>query len=91
MWLKRYDLRIFLFLALVATLFSQAELLINFSRGQHEEHFSKIILNLDQWFRRWSFKIFLIYSSGGPFVQGGRTISAISVKGIMRNNSVKSF
>ena len=33
-------------------------------------------------------KIFLIYSSGGPFIQW---TSAIMVEGIMRNNSVKSF
>ena len=30
----------------------------------------EIILNLDQWFKRRSLlKIFLIWSSGGPFVQ----------------------
>ena len=45
-------------------LFSQAEpsaQLLNFGRGQHEDHFCKIILNLDQWFRRFYLKIFLIY------------------------------
>ena len=26
--------------------------LCNFGRGHHKEHFCKIILNLDQWFRR---------------------------------------
>ena len=30
--------------------------------------------------------IFLILSSGGPFVQRGRTISAILIEGIKRNN-----
>ena len=44
LWLKRYDLKLFLFSALVAML----NILINFSRGSHEEHFCEIILNLDQ-------------------------------------------
>ena len=35
--------------------------------------------------------IFLIWSSGGPFVQRSGTICAIFVKGIMRNNSEKLF
>ena len=51
----------------------------------------EIILILDQWFRRCLFKIFLIWSSGGPFVQRSRTICAILVDGIKRNNSVKLF
>ena len=35
--------------------------LCNFGRGHHEEHFCKIILNLDQWFRgRRHLKTFLI-------------------------------
>ena len=49
-------------------------------------------MNLDQWFRRWCLlKIFLIWSSGSPFVQQMGTISAIFEEGIMRNNSVKYF
>ena len=36
-------------------------------------------------------KIFLIWSSGGPFVQRSGTICAILVEGIMRYNSVKLF
>ena len=49
----------------------------------------EIILNLDQWFRRKCvFKIFLIWSSGSPFVQWRGTICAILVEGIKRNNSV---
>ena len=52
--------------------------LCNFGRGYYEEQFWEIILNLDQWFRRRCLiKIFLIWSSGGPFVQRGRTICAI--------------
>ena len=66
--------------------------LCNFGRRYHEEQFCEIILNLDQWFkRRCCLKTFLIWSSGGPFVQGSRTICAILVEGIMRNNSVKLF
>ena len=37
---------------------SQA-VLINFGRGQHEEHSCKIILNLDQWFSRCHLKDFV--------------------------------
>ena len=33
--------------------------LCNFGRGYHEEKFCKIILNLDQWFRRCLLKDFL--------------------------------
>ena len=38
-----------------------------------------------------SFKRFLIWSSGGPFVQWIGTICSILIKGIMLNNSVKLF
>ena len=52
----------------------------------------EIILNLDQWFRRrCPLKIFLIWSSGGPFVQCSRIICAILVEGIMTNNSMNLF
>ena len=62
----------------------------NFGRGYYEEQFCEIILNLDQWFRRKCLlNIFLIWSSGCPFVQQGKTICAILVEGIMRNNSAK--
>ena len=74
--------------------FCSAELnhLCNFGRKHHEEQFCEIILNLDQWFkRRCCLKIFLIWSSGCPFVQRSGTICAILVEGIMRNNSVKLF
>ena len=65
----------------------------NFGRGYQEEQFYEIILNLDEWFkRRCLLKIFLIWSSEGPFVQQSRTICAILVEGIfMRNNSVNLF
>ena len=58
--------------------------LCNFGRGYHEEQFCEIILNLDQWFRRRCLlKIYLIWSSGGLFVQQSRTICAILVEGSM--------
>ena len=42
--------------------------------------------------RRCRLKIFLIWSSGGPFVQRRKTICAIWVEGqVKRNNSVKLF
>ena len=43
--------------------------LCNFGRVHHEEQFCEIILNLDQWLRRCSLNIFLIWGSGGPFVR----------------------
>ena len=66
--------------------------LCNFGRGYYEEQFYEIILNLDQRFRRRCLlKIFLIWSSGGRFVQGSRTICVILVEGNMRSNSMKLF
>ena len=65
--------------------------LCNFGIGYQEEQFCKIILNLDQWLWRFLLKIFLIWSSCSPFSQRSRIICAISVEGIMRNNSVNIF
>ena len=63
--------------------------LCNFGRRHQEEQSCEIILNLDQWFRRkCHLEVFLIWSSGSPFVQQSITICAIFVKGNMRNNSV---
>ena len=53
----------------MAPLFGGADHLCNFGRRHYEIKFCEIILNLDQWFRRCLLKIFLIWSSGGPFVQ----------------------
>ena len=39
--------------------------------------------------KEMSLKTFLIQSSGSPFVQQNRTICAILVEGIMRNNLLK--
>ena len=74
--------------------FCYAELnhLCNFGRGYQEEQYCEIILNLEQCFRRRCvLKILLIWSSGSPYVQRSRTINAILVESIMRNNSVKLF
>ena len=66
--------------------------LCNIGRRHHEVQSCEIILNLDQWFRRkCRLKVFLIWSSGSPFVQGSITICAILAEGIQRNNSVKLF
>ena len=66
--------------------------LCNFGRRHHEEQLCANILNLDQWFRRrCRLNIFLIWSSGDPFVQQSGIICANLVEGIMRNNSVNLF
>ena len=49
----------------------------NFDRRHHEEQFCEIILNLDQMFSRR----FLIWSSGGHFIQQSRTNCAVFGKG----------
>ena len=52
--------------------------LCNIGRRHHEGQPCEIILNLDQWFRRkCCLKVFLIWSSGSPFVQRSVTIFAI--------------
>ena len=67
--------------------------LCNGGRRYHEKQFFDIILNLDQWFRRkCHLKVFLIWSSGSPFVRWSVTIFVqFNVEGIMTNNSVKLF
>ena len=65
-------------------MFSGAE-----SIGYQEEQFFEIIFNLDQ--RRCRLKIFLIWNSGGPFVQWSGILCAILVEGIMKNNSMIYF
>ena len=44
----------------ICFMFSSGGHVINFGRGHHEEHFCKIILNLNHWLRRCHFKTFLI-------------------------------
>ena len=67
--------------------------LCNIWRIHHAKLFCKIILNLDQWFRRKSgLKVFLIWSlSGSPCVQRSINMCAIFVRGIKRNKFVKLF
>ena len=44
--------------------------LCNIGKEYYEEQICEITLNLDEWLRRkCRLKIFLIYSSGSPFVQ----------------------
>ena len=62
----------------------------SFDREYYEDQFGEIFLNMDQWFRCLS-KIFLICSSGGPFVQWSLIICEIFVEGIKRNDSVFFF
>ena len=66
--------------------------LCNNGRRHHEEQPREIILNFDQCFRRkCHLKVFLIWSSGSPFIQQSITTCAILVECIKRNNSVKLF
>ena len=83
--------RHFLSRPLAAPLFVGAEPFVQFGRRHHEEQFCKTILNLDQWSRRCRLKIFLIWSSGSPFVKQSGIILAFLGEGIKRINSVKLF
>ena len=65
--------------------------LCNFGRGHYEERSCEFILNLCQRFRKMSFKIFLIWSSGGPPVQWSGSNYAILKQGIMGNIHVKLY
>ena len=57
--------------------------LCNIGRRHHEEQPCEIILDLDKCFRRkCCLKVFLIWSSGSPFVQRSVSICAILVEGI---------
>ena len=82
-------LRVFLFLALAAILFSGAEPFWHFGKGSSKEHSCKIILFSAHWpRRRCHLKGFSIFSFEGHFVQRNRTILAILVEGHPRNISV---
>ena len=64
---RRCCLKVFLFLALVAILFSRAKVFSNFGIGK--EHFCEIILKSGhKCRRRCRLKVFSILSSGGHFV-----------------------
>ena len=54
----RFHLKILLFLTLVAKMIQQGEnLLCYFGRGQYDEHFFEIILNLDPWLKRLALQL----------------------------------
>ena len=64
---------IFLFLALVAILFSGANLYVNFGRGHHQKHLCGIILNRNRCLRIEDISIFssdgdLFNTAEEPFV-----------------------
>ena len=98
-WFRRCHLKTFLiwssggpFVQRSAFCSAERNHLCFFGSGHYEEQFCKIILNLGQWFTsRCHFKIFLIWSSGSPFVQPRGTIYALLVEGIKMNSSVKLF
>ena len=71
-WLrKRCRLKVFLFSALAA----MQNLLCNFGNGHYDEPFRKINFEFGPVVQEeMPFKIFLIYSSGRPFVWWGRTL-----------------
>ena len=74
----------------MAPLFNGVEPFVQFELSTHEEHFCEINLNLDQWFRRCVVQRHFL-SRALAFVRLSRTICAILVDGIVRNNSVKLF
>ena len=66
--------------------------LSNFNRGSPKKLFREIILKLGHWPTVTCYlKVFLFFSSGGPFVQQSRTILAVLIEGHPRNRSVKLF
>ena len=66
--------------------FCSAELnhLCIIGRRHHEEQFCEIILNLNQWFRKMSFKVISYLALWWPLLQRSGTICAILVEGIMQ-------
>ena len=62
--------------------------LCNIGRSHHEEQSCEINFNVQLLRRKCRLKVFLIWSSGSPFVEHSVTICAILVEGIKRNNSV---
>ena len=80
-WFRSCRLKDFLSGALAALLFSGAKPFMQFEWRYHGEHSCEVIWSLDQWFRRrCHLKIFLIWSSGGPFVQWSGTILVEGIK-----------
>ena len=60
----------------------------NFGKQCYKKQFCELIFNLDKWLRRkCHLKMSLSYSSDSPSVQQSKTICAILVSSVMRNNS----
>ena len=83
--------KIFLFLALVAMLFSQASLLINLCRDQHEDHFCGIIFDFGSVVQDISFEDIYYLELCQSLFWRSKTICVILVEGIKRNIFVKLF
>ena len=82
----------FLFLVLMAVLFSGVDPQWQFGRGSSKKHFCEILLKSAYWpWSRCCFKSFSIFSFDSHFVQRSGTILAILVKGQTRNIPVKLF
>ena len=65
--------------------------LCNFGRGYPEEKFYKNYFEFGHVAQEITFERFLIWSSGSHPVQWSKTMYAIFVKSIVRNNSVYLF
>ena len=85
---KKMSFKDFLFLALVAILFSEANDFSNFGRGSPKKHFCGIILKSVHWSR---IKDFLFLALTAIFCSVDRKILASLVEGHPRNISVKLF
>ena len=65
---------------------AQLNHLCNFGRGYYEVQFCEIILNLDQWFRRWPLEDISYLELWPPFCSANRTICAIFLEGLWGTN-----
>ena len=54
----------------------------------YEEHFCELIFELNHWFRRYRFKILLVYISGDHLVRRSETVWIILANGIMAQHLV---
>ena len=90
--MRRCRLNVFLFVVLVAILFSGAGPLLPFWYRVTKNHFHVIILKWGNWSRgRCHLKVYSNFSSGSHFVYWCGIILAILVEGYQRNSCVKSL
>ena len=75
----------------MALLFKRAEPFVQFSREHYEEQICEFYFEFGPVVQEMSFKIFLIWSSGGSCVLWSGTIYAILKEGIMENIHVKLY